>query len=272
MAERRMFAKSIIDSDAFLEMPISAQLLYFHLCMRADDEGFINKPKSIMRIVGCKDDDMRVLLAKNFVIPFESGVVVIKHWKIHNYIRGDRLQPTEYTEEKACLSVKENKSYTLCQSLDGQLSDTCPSSDSIGKDRLGKDSIGEVSLTISDEIVCSTSVERIVRKWNDLGLKKITKIVPGTNRYEWLKKRIKDYGEDSVIEAIENVGKSDFLMGRTAKAFNCTFDWFIRPNNFPKVLDGNYSDSKTEQSQKTKKRWVQDDPDDFTKGHWENDD
>jgi len=108
-----MFAKTIIDSDAFLDMPSTTQLLYFHLSMRADDEGFINKPKSIMRICGCKDDDLKVLFTKNFVIPFESGVVVIKHWKIHNYIRNDRLKETVYNDEKSQLTIKENETYTV---------------------------------------------------------------------------------------------------------------------------------------------------------------
>ena len=141
MAERRMFAKTIIDSDAFLEMPQSSQLLYFHLSMRADDEGFINKPKTIMRMIGSKDDDLRVLIARKFIIPFESGVVVIKHWKIHNYIRGDRLHETKYTEEKSTLLLSENGSYTQCQTVDVQLTDSCPTEVSQGKDRLGKGSI-----------------------------------------------------------------------------------------------------------------------------------
>ena len=114
MAERRMFAKTIIDSDAFLEMPQSSQLLYFHLSMRADDDGFVNKPKTIMRMVGCKDDDMTVLTAKKFIIPFDSGIVVIKHWKIHNYIQKDRYVETKYKDEKAQLTLDENKSYTTC--------------------------------------------------------------------------------------------------------------------------------------------------------------
>jgi hypothetical protein len=87
MAERRMFAKIIIDSDAFLDMPLSTQALYFHLSMRADDDGFINNPKKIQRTIGATDDDFKLLIAKHFVIPFDSGVVVIKHWKIHNYIQ-----------------------------------------------------------------------------------------------------------------------------------------------------------------------------------------
>lgn len=111
MAERRMFAKTIIDSDAFLDMPLSTQALYFHLSMRADDDGFINNPRKIQRMIGGGDDDLKLLVAKNFLIPFESGVVVIKHWKIHNYIQRDRYKETVYLEEKAQLEEKDNKAY-----------------------------------------------------------------------------------------------------------------------------------------------------------------
>ena len=113
MAERRMFAKTIIDSDAFTDMPLSTQALYFHLSMRADDDGFLNNPKKIQRMVGCSDDDLKILIAKRFLIPFDSGVVVIKHWKIHNYIRSDRYKETVYTEEKHMLNLKNNGAYTL---------------------------------------------------------------------------------------------------------------------------------------------------------------
>ena len=147
MAERRMFAKTIIDSDAFLEMPVTSQLLYFHLSMRADDDGFVNKPKSLMRMVGCKDDDLKLLFVKKFLIPFESGVVVIKHWKIHNYIRKDTYTETKYKEEKATLELDENSAYRLTEDSPLQLRDESVTSPStqvrIGKERLGKDSIGE---------------------------------------------------------------------------------------------------------------------------------
>lgn len=151
IAERRMFAKTIIDSDAFLDMPLSTQALYFHLSMRADDEGFVNNPKKIQRMIGAADDDAKMLIAKNFVIPFESGVVVIKHWKIHNYIRHDRLNETAYTEERSQLVLKDNGAYSkVCQSSDGQLPDICQSDDSIGKVRLGKDRLDKNTHT--DEI------------------------------------------------------------------------------------------------------------------------
>lgn len=108
-----MFAKSIIDSDAFLDMSLSTQALYFHLNMRADDDGFVNNPKKIQRMINASDDDMKILILKNFIIPFESGVVVIKHWKIHNYIQNDRKKDTNYQDEMKLLKVKENKAYTL---------------------------------------------------------------------------------------------------------------------------------------------------------------
>lgn len=142
MAERRMFAKTIIDSDAFLDMPLSAQALYFHLSMRADDEGFLNNSKKIQRMIGASDDDLKLLVAKRFVIPFETGVMVIKHWRIHNYIQSDRFKPTVYTEERAMLTLKDNNAYTL-DTVCIQNGYSLETQDSIGKDSIGKISIGE---------------------------------------------------------------------------------------------------------------------------------
>lgn len=112
-----MFAKTIIDSDAFIDMPLSTQALYFHLSMRADDDGFINNPKKIQRMIGCADDDLKLLIAKRFILPFDSGVVVIKHWKIHNYIRNDRYKETVYQDEKAQLVLKDNGAYTEADTI-----------------------------------------------------------------------------------------------------------------------------------------------------------
>ena len=154
MAERRMFAKTIIDSDSFLDMPLSTQSLYFHLSMRADDDGFLNNPKKIQRMIGCSDDDLKLLVAKNFIIPFESGVVVIKHWKIHNYIRNDRYKPTVYVEEKAQLTSKENGAYTFGIPCDNQSGYRLDTQDRLGKDRLGEDRLelqsGDAVKTVID--------------------------------------------------------------------------------------------------------------------------
>ena len=130
MAERRMMSKKIIHSDAFLDMPATSQNLYFHLLLEADDEGFVNSPKRIQRTVGASDGDAQMLIAKKFVITFDSGVVVIKHWRIHNYIQSDRFKSTTYVDERSMLSIDKNDGYKL---------DT-KCTPSIGKDRLVEDS------------------------------------------------------------------------------------------------------------------------------------
>ena len=141
MAERRMMSKSIIKSDTFLDMPATTQNLYFHMLLDADDDGFINAPKSIMRMIGAKEDDMKVLVAKQFVIPFESGVVVIKDWKIHNYIQNDRYKPSTLPE-RDLLNIQKDKTYTLKSDV-SRMDTECIQTVSIGKDRLGKDRLGK---------------------------------------------------------------------------------------------------------------------------------
>lgn len=157
MAERRMFAKTIVDSDMFIDMPVTARLLYYDLSMRADDDGFVNSPKKIMRMIGASEDDLRILFARNFVIPFESGVVVIRHWKIHNYIRKDTYNETPYLEEKSRLISDETGAYVLAvdepsteciRSVYEPSTQVRLGKDSVGKDRIGKskDRIGKDTL------------------------------------------------------------------------------------------------------------------------------
>lgn len=145
MAERRMIAKSIIKSDLFLDMPATTQNLYFHMLLEADDDGFINSPKSIMRVIGAKDDDIKVLISKQFIIPFESGVLVIKHWKIHNYIQKDRYRPS-LLPEKALLSVTANKEYVEDLGDVSSMDTKCIQNVRVGKVSIGKSSIGKSSI------------------------------------------------------------------------------------------------------------------------------
>ena len=140
MAERRMFAKSIVLSDAFLDMPLSARCLYFTLGMLADDDGFIGNPKSIMRQCGASQDDMIILLQKRYILSFESGVIVIKHWRLNNYLKSDRYKGTTYVEEKAELTLDEKGAYTEAINED---TEKCLRVGDTGKVRLGKDSIGK---------------------------------------------------------------------------------------------------------------------------------
>lgn len=130
-------AKSIIKSDQFLDMPATTQNLYFHMLLDADDDGFVNAPKSIMRIVGAKEDDMKLLIAKQFVIGFGSGVIVIKHWKIHNYIQSDRYKPS-IQPERNLLDITANKEYQLNTDHVSTMDTECIQDVSVGKVRLGK--------------------------------------------------------------------------------------------------------------------------------------
>ena len=128
MANRRMFSLSVVDTDLFLDMPQSTQNLYFHLGMRADDDGFVSNTKKIMKMIGATEDDIKLLVAKQYIIPFDSGIIVIKHWRMNNYLRNDRYKETNYKEEKGKIVVDENLVYQM---------------DTIGIHRLGKDSIGK---------------------------------------------------------------------------------------------------------------------------------
>lgn len=140
MAHRRMFSLSIVDTDRFLEMPSSTQALYFHLGMRADDDGFVAAPKSIAAICNCSVDDIRLLATKGFVKAFETGVLVIIDWKENNKIRKDRYTPTKFTHEKMLLDGNQN----------GNQSDTQTATEWLPQDRLGKDRIGKVRESKAD--------------------------------------------------------------------------------------------------------------------------
>lgn len=157
MAQRRMFSRKITETDRFLEMPLSSQALYFHLNMGADDEGFIDKAKTIQRTIGASDDDMKLLIAKGFIIPFDSGVVVIRHWRIHNYIRSDRFQSTLHQDEKTQLEYDHSKTAML-KPLENVIPNGyhLDTQDRVSKDSLDKDSLDKDSLTTyteEDEVI-----------------------------------------------------------------------------------------------------------------------
>ncbi len=256
MAERRMFAKTIIDSDAFLDMPLSTQALYFHLSMRADDEGFVNNPKKIQRVIGCSLDDLKLLVAKNFIIPFESGVVVIKHWKIHNYIQSDRFKETVYREERSKLKVKDNKAYTLESEPCIQDVSKVETQVSIDKVSIDKDNILDTNVS-NCQTPSSKDVRLVVEMWNSLesfGIRPVSKMTSSSKRSSNLRARLREYSLEDFKKAIENIKHSDFLLGKhNGRPWQITFDWFVLPSNFPKVLEGNYiSDNYLERkAQKT---------------------
>lgn len=150
MAEKRMFAKAVIDSDAFLDMPLTAQALYFHAAMRADDDGFVANPKKIQRMIGASDDDLKLLIAKEFIFPFQSGIIAIRHWRVHNWIRADRRKPTIHQEEMSLLSIETNQTYSLGMPDDSQVTYQVTPQNRLDKISIDKNRI-EIEKSTTDE-------------------------------------------------------------------------------------------------------------------------
>ncbi|EOJ83728.1 phage replication initiation protein [Enterococcus faecalis EnGen0369] len=232
MAERRMFAKTIIDSDAFLDMPLSTQSLYFHLSMRADDDGFINNPKKIQRMVGCGDDDLKLLMAKRFILVFDSGVIVIKHWKIHNYIRNDRYKPTLYQEEKAELAEKNSKAYTFkTEVIESENHLGIPDGNRMGYQmdtqvRLGKDRLVKDKKKNSVE-PSSTMPELFEKVWKTYPKK--------TNKKKAREQFLKKFKTEEDLESFKK-GYKDYL------AYIKLNDWYHPQELFRWIRDDRYND------------------------------
>ncbi|MFR4634906.1 MAG: hypothetical protein ACLT8I_20835 [Blautia faecis] len=271
MANKRMFTMKIVDTDAFLDMPLSTQCLYFHLNMRADDDGFIGNPKRIEKIIGANDDDLKLLIAKRFVILFDDGVIVIKHWRMHNTLSRDRYIETSYTDEKKKLLLKDNGSYSLTNgnSIDDtkliersnrqtqkrrKIDERKTHSDKdIGLDKdleldldteLDKDKEKDINdLIVSKDTIRQTDVQRIIDEWNTLeefGINPVKRMT--SKREQAVKARIRQNHMDDILEAIENIRHSSFLQGQNKEGWMITFDWFLKPGNFSKVFEGNYLD------------------------------
>ncbi|WP_430604646.1 DNA replication protein [Enterococcus sp. DIV2438] len=227
-----MFAKTIIDSDAFLDMPLSTQSLYFHLSMRADDDGFINNPKKIQRMVGCGDDDLKLLMAKRFILVFDSGVIVIKHWKIHNYIRNDRYKPTLYQEEKAELAEKNSKAYTFKTEIiesennlgipdDNRMGYQMDTQVRLGKDRLVKDKK-------KNSVEPSSTVHELFEKvWKTYPKK--------TNKKKAREQFLKKFKTEEDLESFKK-GYKDYL------AYIKLNDWYHPQELFRWIRDDRYND------------------------------
>lgn len=312
MAERRMLSRTILDSDKFLDMPLTTQALYIHLIMNADDDGFLNNSQKITRMIGAGKKDFELLISAEFIIDFNNGICAIKHWKLHNYIRSDRYKPTVYQDELSRLVIASNKVYeesktygkTKVYEADTNEKLSYSNSDEIipkaeikGDDRslrdnniediIGKDNQQDIFLESETEVneepykgeenyefseqksvfseekvdgipsddhmetqnrldeisVDKDSIEKVMIKWNLLGISNISCIK--NTRQKLLKARIKEHGTDNVINAIGNIEKSSFLKGQNDRGWVITFDWFVKPNNFIKVLEGNYDDNNS---------------------------
>lgn len=253
MAERRMFTKKVTDDDNFMALSASAQALYLHLSMSADDDGFCNQVSTSMFKAHASVQDLQALLEKRYIYQFENGVIVIKHWRMANALRKDRYTPTAFKEELAQLQLKDNGSYTWLPDGCQVVAKWLPQ-DRLGKDRLDKDSVDtssnddmsvsdEKDAVVSDTKSLKTEIETVIKAWNNTTFKPVSRLGSNTNRYTWLQARLREYGLDAVLEAINNAEESEYLHSDKASWFN--FEWFIRPNNFPKVLERNYNNNKT---------------------------
>lgn len=282
MAERRMFTQKIVDSDAFLDMPLSTQALYFHLNMRADDDGFVNNPKKIQRMIGASEDDLRILISKRFLLTFESGVIVIKHWRMHNLIRNDRHNPTQYQDELSKIRLKDNGAYTENDNLivqnadeylvssngcqfDNQMTTTCQPSDNqmSAQDRLGKDSIGKGSIGEDRGVTTKVDCQLIADMYNRICISFPELQSLSDARRKAIKARLNQYSVDDFEKVFRKAESSAFLKGRNARNWSATFDWLIKDANFAKVLDGNYDDRETATSTEAPKSKAAQELDDF---------
>ncbi|MBZ9635619.1 hypothetical protein [Clostridium sp. FP1] len=263
MAQRRMFSLKIINSARFLKMPISSQLLYFHLGLNADDDGVV-EGYNVIRMTNCTEDDLKILVAKELVIVLNADLVsFITDWQEHNLIRPDRkinsiykdlllqmVTEVKLLESKPRSNLKAKKTINNSgQPLDDHWTTNGPHR--LGKVRLVKGRLGKVKLgkfrlflrkKIPTKVGVSSKLQPVIDKWNSLNLSKIINI-KGT-RLKLVKARIKEYSIEDVLKAIEIIKISNFLKGQNKTSWVITFDWFIKPNNFIKVLEGNYKDNK----------------------------
>lgn len=253
MARKRMFDMEIVDTDLFLDMPQSSQNLYFHLGMRADDDGFVSNPKKIIKIIGANDDDLKLLFLKKFVIPFESGVCVITHWKLNNYLRKDRYIETIYKEEKKQLVEDENGVYSLGIPKCNQM--LTNGIHSIEENSIEKKSIEEKRRDIIDDNHYPDKYQDIINIYNTycVNLPKIQKLTD--KRKTAVNKLLKEFTIEQFEEICINANNSPFLTGCNDRNWTADFDFIIRPDKAVKILEGQYNNKKADKMEDFKRMW-----------------
>ena len=278
MAQKRMFDKIITNDDNFLEMPNSTQALYFHLSMNADDDGFVNNWKSIMKITGTKEDDLKILISKSYLIPFDSGILVIKHWRINNYLRGDRYRPTQFQKEFNMLENHENKAYQLKSEWstigiplvnpdkiridkiridknrieknreeENSIEDTKMS---LKTDKIDKMSLKTDNLSSNDSLAIAspTPTENKKEVFNNFlniyneectNLPKCLKITE--KRKVAINKCLKEKIDEEVFREIcIKANQSNFLIGENDRNWKADFDFVTRSDKAMQILEGKY--------------------------------
>lgn len=201
MSNKRMFSKQITTSDAFVDMPMSSQLLYFHLNMEADDDGFVSNPNRITKMVGANIDDLKILIAKRFLLAFESGVVVIKHWLLHNAVRKDMYKETQYLEEKKAIQVKDNNVYTEARNV--SVTNPLHRLDQIRSDKNIIEKIITEEQAPPEELPTSNEIPLIIKEFEAIN-PAIKRMYGNKTQRRACEDLIKTYGFDRVITVIKN--------------------------------------------------------------------
>jgi len=291
MAEKRMIKKSVVDSDMFLDMPVTAQNLYFHLNIRADDDGFIDNPKKVQRMIGSCDDDMKLLIAKQFLLIFDSGVLVIKHWRLHNTLRKDRYSPTIYKNEFALLGLSDSNEYVFSDVLNTIGTEWQPTGNQLetewqptgnvdkireDKRRIEKNREEKISLDLlqcnNDVTKCNTEkeIEKKIEKRDRINYQQIADMyneicisfpkltLLNDSRKKAIKARFNNFSADSFKGMFEKAENSDFLKGKNDRNWMATFDWMVKDSNMSKILEGNYDNKDKNQVEKVSKFKVPD--------------
>ena len=226
MAKKRMFSLDVVDTDKFLDMPATTQLLYFHLGMRADDDGFVSSPRRISSYVGCNEDDIKLLIAKGFIIAFENGIIVIKDWLTNNTIQKDRYVPTIHQKELKTLDTIE-KTYEISECIRNV--SKMDTQYSIDKNSIDKN---------------ITNYQEIISMYNDtcVSFPKVQALSEA--RKKAIKARLKQYTVEDFKRLFELAESSAFLKGANNRNWSANFDWLIKDTNMAKVLDGNYNNKE----------------------------
>ena len=234
MANRRMFSLDVVDTDKFLDMPATSQNLYFHLGMRADDDGFVSNPKKITKLVNCGNDDLNVLISRGFVIALEDGIVVIRHWKQNNYIQNDRHKPTIYQRQMAALSVNGG-----VYELDTECIQTVSKLDT-------QDSIDKIKNSISDKY--SVHFEKF---WSEYPRKK-----EKAKAYKAYCARLKDgFSEDELLRAAEGYAAECRKDRRAEKYIKLCATFLSASTPFTDYLNSEKGDVEHEQSSSSVRLW-----------------
>lgn len=261
MAERRMLSKKIVGEDKFLDMPSTARLLYYDLIIYADDDGFVS-PKKIMRITQASDDDLKLLIAKGYILIFDSGVVVIKHWRIHNQLRKDRHHATIFLAELELMQLTNNE-YNFVVNTgfidDGnqmattgiQNGNQMATEDRIGKDRIEEDRIGKTLSVCVSPVQTDLKIDKhnydynsIMNMYNHIcnQLPKMKSVT--VNRMKLIDDVLSNYTIDDIEQVFNKSADSDFLSGKVSTTgFKASFDWIMKVDNFTKVIEDTYKNN-----------------------------